>query len=166
MDNRNSAGAGVYIGLGSNMGNAAEHVRQAILQLAEWPGISVVAQSGLYLSTPVDASGDDFVNAVVAIRTTFSPQELLVQLLHMENSFGRQRTYRNAPRVLDLDLLLYDGQEIKSDVLTIPHPRITERAFVLFPLLQIAPDIVIPGKGQAQQYLDDVSDQALARLEY
>ena len=155
-----------YIGIGSNLGDAVAHVRQAIVALAQWPGTRLVSQSGLYRSAPLDASGDDFINAVVGIRTVFLPKELLSRLLHLESLSGRQRTFRNAPRVLDLDILLYGEKEIKSDVLTIPHPRLTQRAFVLIPLLQIAPDIVIPGKGMAQQYLEATSGQKVVRLEY
>ena len=166
MNDQESSVFSAYIGIGSNLGRAPDHVRQAIFEIAQWPEVSVVAESDLYLSAPVDAFGDDFVNAVICIRTALSPHELLAKLLHLENGFGRQRTYRNAPRVLDLDILLYGNEAIQSELLTIPHPRLTGRAFVLLPLLQIAPDISIPGKGLAQDYLEDVRDQRVIRLKY
>ena len=155
-----------YIGIGSNLDSPADYVRQAIILLAQPPLINLQAQSGLYCTAPVDADGDDYINAVVCIQTTLSPEELLVQLHLLENRFDRNRTYRNAPRTLDLDILLYDNRQITHHALTIPHPRMTERAFVLIPLLQIAPDIAIPGKGPAFQYLDQVRNQLITCLEY
>lgn len=151
----------VYIGIGSNLGNPAKQVNLAITRLAQLPQSQLHAQSALYLTAPVEADGDDYVNAVICLLTTLSPEKLLTELQSLENDFGRERTYRNAPRTLDLDILLYDNRQIKKNTLIIPHPRMTERAFVLIPLLQISPDIAIPEKGPATQYLADVSQQPI-----
>lgn len=154
----------VYIGIGSNLGNPANHVRLAVSRLARLPLTRLEAQSDLYCTAPVDADGNDYVNAVVCILTTLSPKKLLEQLHHLEKAAGRKRTYRHAPRTLDLDILLYDDKQIESAALTVPHPRMTERAFVLVPLLQIAPEIIIPGKGRANQYLEQVRSQSITLL--
>ena len=109
-------------------------------------------------------SQPDFVNAVAKIATSLSPQALLQALLQIEHQHGRQRTFRNAPRTLDLDVLLYDDMQLQEQGLTIPHPQMHLRAFVLQPLLEIAPDIGIPGVGQAQRSLQACQDQVLERL--
>ena len=154
----------VYIGIGANLGNPTEHVRLAINQLMQLSEITFVLQSSLYQTAPVDADGDDYVNAVVCLQTTLSPEKLMDKLQELENSAGRKRIYRNAPRTLDLDMLLYDDKEIQISGLTLPHPRMTERAFVLVPLLEIAPTIIIPGKGAARLYLEQVRDQPITLL--
>ncbi len=153
-----------YIGLGANLGDPAATVRDAIARLAQLPQTALVRQSSLYASAPVDASGDDFVNAVVQINTGLVPQALLRALQQIELAFGRQRPFRNAPRTLDLDILLYGDQIIDEPGLHVPHPRMCTRAFVLLPLLELAPDIDVPDKGPARAYLDDVQDQPIARL--
>ncbi|MCL1886493.1 MAG: 2-amino-4-hydroxy-6-hydroxymethyldihydropteridine diphosphokinase [Betaproteobacteria bacterium] len=154
----------VYIGIGSNLDNPANHVRLAISQLAQLPLTRLKAQSSLYLTAPIEADGNDYVNAVACILTALTPEKLLEQLHHLENASGRERTYRNAPRTLDLDILLYDDLQMKSASLTLPHPRMTKRAFVLVPLLEIAPAIVIPGKGAAYPYLEHVQNQPITLL--
>src|SRR4051812_45361194 len=122
-----------FVGLGSNLGDSALALRAAITQLEAMPGTHVVRQSRLYRSAPVEASGPDFVNAVVEIQTTLTAPDLLAHLQAIEQRAGRERPYRNAPRTLDLDLLLYGDARIDSPALTVPHPRMTERAFVLVP---------------------------------
>ncbi len=105
------------------------------------------------------------MNAVVELNTELTAIELLGHLQEIELSFGRERSYRNAPRTLDLDILLFGEQQIALDHLTVPHPRMSERAFVLLPLLQIAPHVLIPGKGEAQQFLQRVSGQSISALD-
>ncbi|WP_295761099.1 2-amino-4-hydroxy-6-hydroxymethyldihydropteridine diphosphokinase [Undibacterium sp.] len=153
-----------FIGIGANLGDAQASVQQAILRLAQLPGTALKAQSSLFLSAPVDAQGDDYVNAVVELNTALSALDLLHALQELELAFGRERPYRNAPRTLDLDLLLYADQSKHTEELTLPHPRMTERAFVLLPLLQLDPFIRIPGKGEAHQFAPGVADQAIRKL--
>lgn len=147
-----------YIALGANLGQARETVRQAIQTVAALPGVELRRCSSLYRTAPVDASGPDFINAVIEVATTLAPHDLLAALQEIEQVAGRERPYRNAPRTLDLDILLYDDQVIDSAALTIPHPRMTERAFVLVPLAQIAPQQV------TAQQLRAVQAQAIERL--
>ena len=153
-----------YIGIGSNLGDAAGNVRQALLALEQLPASRVTGQSSLFRTAPVDADGDDYINAVARVVTDLSAEELLPALLTLEQNFGRERSYLNAPRTLDLDLLLYGDQVIASPTLTVPHPRMTTRAFVLIPLLQIDPFIHIPGQGAAHQFVPGVADQAIQKF--
>lgn len=153
------------IGIGSNLGDAADNVRNALLALAKLPSTSVTGQSSLFRTAPIDADGDDYVNAVARIRTNLSAEELLQALLQLEQDFGRERTYLNAPRTLDLDVLLYGDQIIATPTLTVPHPRMTTRAFVLIPLLQIDPFIHIPGLGAAHLFVPDVEKQAIHKID-
>lgn len=153
-----------YIGLGANLGDPVQAVRDAIARLARLPNTRLIHHSSLYSSAPVDAGGDDFVNAVARVDTTLSPQALLSELQQIELAFGRERPFRNAPRTLDLDLLLYGDECVTEPGLHVPHPRMCKRAFVLLPLLELAPDIAVPGQGRADTYLADVQDQAIARL--
>ncbi len=134
----------VFVGLGANLGDAVAAVRAAIDALGEIDGCSVVARSSLYRSAPVDAAGSDFINAVVQLRTRLRPMALLQALQAIEERFGRERPYRNAPRTLDLDLLMYGERRVVTPLLTVPHPRMHERAFVLVPLAEIAPDLALP----------------------
>ncbi len=152
------------IGIGANLGDARNTVSLAIARLAQLPQTSLTAQSSLYQTAPVDAEGDDYVNAVVEIHTALTAASLLLSLQELELAFGRERPYRHAPRTLDLDLLLYGDQQIETDTLTVPHPRMTERAFVLLPLLQIDPLVDIPGKGPAHQFADAVAAQAIQQI--
>lgn len=152
------------IGIGANLGDAQGTVEQAIIRLAALPASRLLAQSGLYLSAPIESSGDDYINAVVQISTSLSAHELLKALQEIELAFGRERPYRNAPRTLDLDLLLYGSEQIDHDDLTVPHPRMTERAFVLLPLLQVNPDAEIPGKGTARAFIELVRGQGIQLL--
>lgn len=151
-----------YIGIGANLGDARETVTQAIDLLDRLPQTSLIKCSSLFRTAPVDAEGDDYVNAVAQIRTELLPHDLLLALLDLEQQFGRMRPYVNAPRTLDLDILLFGDQHIDSPSLTVPHPRMTMRAFVLIPLLQLDPLLHIPGQGPAHQFVPRVSDQAIS----
>ncbi len=131
-----------YVALGANLGDAVQALRDALQALAQTPGIRLVKASSLYRTAPVDSSGPDYINAVAEVATTLSAPDLLTSLQAIENTAGRERPYRNAPRTLDLDLLLYGGASIDSARLTVPHPRMNERAFVLVPLAEIAPGLV------------------------
>jgi 2-amino-4-hydroxy-6-hydroxymethyldihydropteridine diphosphokinase len=147
-----------YVGLGANLGDATQVVRNAIANLAALPQTLLSRQSSLYRTAPVGAGGPDYINAVAEVATTLSAPELLAQLLRLEREAGRERPYRNAPRTLDLDLLLFGGGRIESPALTVPHPRMHERAFVVVPLAEIAPQLIAP------QWLAAVAGQRLARL--
>jgi len=154
-----------FIGLGSNLGAPEAQLRRAIAALAELPQSRLLAASSLYRSAPVgNADQADFVNAVVQVCTALAPQALLEALLQTEQRFGRERSFRNAPRTLDLDLLLYDAQRIAVPGLELPHPRMHERAFVLAPLVEIAPDCTIPGRGRAAALLARCAGQSVERL--
>ena len=153
-----------FIGLGANLGDARATVEAALQELGALPGTRMAERSSLFKSAPVDAGGDDYVNAVARIETTLPAAELLAALMRIERAHGRERIGLNAPRTLDLDLLLYGQMKIATDTLTVPHPRMTQRAFVLIPLLQIAPLIDIPGKGPAHGFVPDVAGQAITVL--
>ena len=132
----------VWIALGANLGDAQQAVRDAIAAIGQLPGTTLTQQSSLYRTAPVDSSGPDYINAVVQINTVLTAPALLAALQAIEQSAGRERPYRNAPRTLDLDILLYGNARISSPTLTVPHPRMHERAYVLMPLAQIAPGLV------------------------
>jgi 2-amino-4-hydroxy-6-hydroxymethyldihydropteridine diphosphokinase len=154
-----------FVALGSNLAEPEAQVRQAFAALARLPRTRLLAQSSLYRSAPVGfAEQPDFINAVALIATETAAHDLLESLLEIERGFGRIRDFRNAPRILDLDLLLYGDSMLHEAGLTLPHPRMHERAFVLLPLLEIAPDCVIPGKGRAADWLAHVKDQNIARV--
>ena len=152
------------IGIGSNLGDAEDNVRNALLELAKLPSSSLTGQSSLFRTEPIDADGDDYVNAVARVSTSLSAEELLQALLQLEQNFGRERSYLNAPRTLDLDVLLYGDQIISTSTLTVPHPRMTARAFVLIPLLQIDPFIQIPGLGAAHLFVAGVAKQTIQQI--
>ena len=159
-----AAAVDAYIGLGANLGDPVSTLRAAVLALAALPATALVAQSGLYASAPVDAQGPEFINAVVQLRTSLAPLVLLAALQAIENKAGRQRPYRNAPRTLDLDLLSYGITACHTPQLTLPHPRLHLRLFVLAPLLELAPQLQLPGLGPLQQHLPAVASQVLRRL--
>ena len=148
-----------YVAIGANLGDPARAVHDALVRIASLPGTELIRQSSLYRTAPVDSSGPDYVNAVAEIRTRLSAPELLAQLQVVEHEAGRQRPYRNAPRTLDLDLLLFGDARIDSAALQVPHPRMQQRAFVLVPLAEIAPERVAP------QLLAAVAGQGIARIE-
>lgn len=131
-----------FVALGANLGDARTTMAWALARMAELPLTTLVARSRFYLSAPVEAEGPDYINAVAHLDTTLTAPRLLRALLQIEQRAGRTRPYWHAPRTLDLDLLLYGTGQIWSDELTVPHPRMMERAFVLRPLHEIAPDRV------------------------
>lgn len=145
-----------YVGIGSNLHQPIEQVRGAIEALSELPHTHQESVSSLYLTPPVgDTEQPDFCNAVACVKTALSVHDLFHALKAFEQRAGRKPvTRRWGPRVLDLDLLLFGDVQLQSENLTIPHARMHERAFVLVPLIEIAPDIVIPGLGPAADYLD------------
>jgi 2-amino-4-hydroxy-6-hydroxymethyldihydropteridine diphosphokinase len=153
-----------YVGIGANLGNARANVEDALARLARLPGSTLVAQSSRYRSAPIDSCGADYINAVAALDTTLAATALLDALRAIELAHGRERPYRNAPRTLDLDVLLYGAETVDLPHLHIPHPRMLERAFVLLPLLEIAPAVDVPGRGPAQAFLAGVLDQAIEKI--
>ena len=154
-----------FIGLGGNIGDVKQLIKDAIVCLAQRPELKVITRSCMYKSAPVEADGNDFVNAVISLETEISPQELLFICQQIELQFGRERSYKNAPRTLDLDILTYDKVSITDGNLTIPHPRMTERAFVLLPLLEISPDFDLPGLGKISEYVKNVSHQRIEKIQ-
>lgn len=146
-----------YVALGANLGDAAQALRDALSALGRTPGIRLVQASSLYRTAPIDSSGPDYINAVAEVGTTLTAPDLLAALQAIENGAGRERPYLNAPRTLDLDLLLYGDGRIDSPTLTVPHPRMAERAFVLVPLAEIAPGLV------SSEALRAVAGQYIAR---
>ena len=154
-----------FIGLGANLGEPEAQVRTAIAALGKLPRTRLVKASSLYRSAPVGYKDQpDFINAVAEIETQLGPKALLDELLKIEVRFGRARTFPNAPRTLDLDLLLYGERIIAETGLTLPHPRMHARAFVLAPLAEIAPEAVVPGKGTAATLLAACKGQDVAKL--
>ena len=153
-----------WVGIGANLGDAPATVRDAIVALGNLPETTLLAQSSLWRSAPVDAAGPDFVNAVVAIETRLEPHRLLHQLLRLELAHGRKRPHPNAPRTLDLDLLLYDDRFIDDTELTLPHPRMHQRAFVLAPLAEIDAGLLVGRHGNVAALLAALSRQQVARL--
>lgn len=144
-----------YIGLGANLGDAKASVLEAIQAIGQLNGVKRLRASSLYGSAPVLADGGDYVNAVVEVQTNLPPTRLLAELQGLEIGAGRQRLYPNAPRTLDLDVLLYGDVQINSAVLQVPHPRMWTRAFVLHPLAELMPTLVTPAQ------LQGVADQAV-----
>lgn len=153
-----------YVGLGANLGDARAQVEAAFAVLAATPGVRRARRSSLYRSAPVDAGGPDYVNAVAAIDTSLTPHDLLHVLQAIELRFGRERPYPNAPRTLDLDLLLHGDTRLADPELTLPHPRLHLRAFVLQPLAELAPALVMPGLGPVSALLPAVAGQAIEQL--
>jgi 2-amino-4-hydroxy-6-hydroxymethyldihydropteridine diphosphokinase len=158
------AAADAFIGLGSNLGDRAAEIDHAFAELAALPATALVARSSLYASPPLDATGGEYLNAVAHVRTSLAPLELLHALQAIEARHGRQRPYPGAPRTLDLDLLLYGDLVLASDALTVPHPRLHERSFVLGPLAEISPQRVVPGRGRVVDLCAAVASQPVAKL--
>ena len=131
-----------FVAIGANLGDAEAAVKAAMAAIGALQRTQVTARSSLYRSEPVDAEGPDFVNAVVAVRTGLDAEQFLVALQRLETQAGRERPFPNAPRTLDLDLLMHGNSVMDTPTLTLPHPRMRERAFVLKPLAEIAPDKV------------------------
>jgi 2-amino-4-hydroxy-6-hydroxymethyldihydropteridine diphosphokinase len=147
-----------YLALGANLGDAQATVLAAIQSIAALPDTRLIATSSLYRTAPLEAAGPDYLNAVIAVATRLNALELLQRLQRIESQAGRLRPYRNAPRTLDLDILLYGDASINSAALQVPHPRMAERAFVLVPLAEIAPDQV------SHAQLSAVACQKIERL--
>ncbi len=154
-----------YVGVGANLGFARDAVLNALADLSRLPSTDFVAASGLYSSAPIDAEGPDFINAVAEIETTLPAPELLTALQAIETRYGRVRTTKNAPRTLDLDLLLYGDGIVATPDLTVPHPRLHERAFVLLPLMELAGPIAIPGRGRIDALAETLGAQRVERLD-
>lgn len=154
-----------FIGLGSNLGDSCARLALAIAELDALPDTRVLQASSLYRSAPVGyLDQPDFVNAVAKIATRLSPGQLLTELLGIERRHGRERTFSNAPRTLDLDLLLYDDLQIDEPQLSVPHPQMHLRAFVLLPLLEIEPECEIPVIGSARLAMRDCMEQAVEKV--
>ena len=155
-----------YVALGANLDNPQEALQAALEDLRQTAGVGVTAVSSFYRTAPVESSGPDYVNAVAEVATTLEASELLHVLQRIENAHGRVRPVGvvNAPRTLDLDLLLFGKDTVATPELTVPHPRMHMRAFVLVPLLEIAPDAVIPGLGAARDYVAATADQAIQKI--
>ena len=155
-----------YVALGANLGNPQEALQAALEDLRQTAGVGVTAVSSFYRTAPVESSGPDYVNAVAEVATTLAASELLHVLQRIENAHGRVRPVGvvNAPRTLDLDLLLFGKDTVATPELAVPHPRMHLRAFVLVPLLEIAPDAVIPGLGAARDYVAATADQAIQKI--
>lgn len=154
-----------FIGLGSNLNDPATHVLRAFSELAELRDTKLIACSSLYSSRAVGYDQQpDYINAVAKVESDLSPAELLDQLLAIEAKHGRVRTFQNAPRTLDLDLLMFDGLIVSGRTLMLPHPRMHQRAFVLYPLLEIEPNCRIPGRGPAEEWAAGCRDQLVSLL--
>jgi len=153
------------IGLGANLNDPAGQVEYALAELDRLPVTHLIARSRLYASAPVGyVDQPDFINAVAQVETGLAPRALLGALLGIEHRHGRERSFRNAPRTLDLDLLLYGDAHFHEEGLALPHPRMHERAFVLYPLLEIAPTTLIPGRGRATDCLAGCVGQSVTPL--
>ena len=154
-----------YVALGANLDDPQLTIQAAIKALDSIPLTQCVAASSLYRTAPVGLRNQpDFINAVAALETRLAPQALLDELFEIEQQFGRRRSIKNAPRTLDLDLLLHDEHTADTPALILPHPRMHQRAFVLAPLAEIAPQLVIPGHGAIAPLLAACADQHVERL--
>lgn len=153
------------VALGSNLEQPAQQVAAALRTIAAHPHIRLVKSSSLYLSAPVGyADQPDFVNAVCALETALSGVDLLAELNQIEAEFGRERTFRNAPRTLDLDIIDYNGESSNDPHLTLPHPRAHERSFVMLPLAEILPDFVLGEHGKAADLAAALGSEGIALL--
>ncbi|MES2956532.1 MAG: 2-amino-4-hydroxy-6-hydroxymethyldihydropteridine diphosphokinase [Pseudomonadota bacterium] len=155
----------VFVGLGANLGDAQASVRAALASLAGLAQSSLVAHSALYRSAPIEASGSDYVNAVAELRSELSPEVLLTELQALERAFGRERPYHHAPRTLDLDLLIYGQRQMVTPTLTLPHPRLHQRAFVLAPLAELAPAWQLANGCSVVGALAELTDQRIQRMD-
>lgn len=155
-----------YVGMGANLGDPKAQLEAAWQALGRIPRTKALARSRLYRSAPVGyESQPDFLNCVAKLDTDLDARSLLEHLEQVEHDLGRKRSFRNAPRSIDLDLLLYGEQKIDTPRLTVPHPRMHERAFVLAPLAELEPEIRIPGRGPAADLLRACGDQRVERVD-
>jgi 2-amino-4-hydroxy-6-hydroxymethyldihydropteridine diphosphokinase len=153
-----------YVGLGANLEGPRRQLEQALVELAGLPETRLMRQSSLYRTRPIGyAEQPDFVNAVALLETGLGAERLLAELHAIEARHGRERSFANAPRTLDLDLLLHGNAVVCSESLKLPHPRMHERAFVLAPLVEIAPDACVPGRGLARDLLAACAEQRVER---
>ena len=164
LDDATSDGEDAFIGLGSNLGDRAAELDRAFDAIARLPLTALIARSSYYESAPVDAPGDDYLNAVARVRTFLAPIDLLHALQGIEQAQGRDRPFPQAPRTLDLDLLLFGTRTMATAELVLPHPRLAERAFVLVPLAEVAPGLDVPGRGRVEALHAAVATQRLAKL--
>jgi len=154
-----------YIALGSNLQSPEEQVSNALAELDSITGTKLIKASSLYRTAPIGYDNQpDFINAVAEIETSLPPLDLLHALLALETTYGRERPFPNAPRVLDLDLLTYEDIVLNSETLTLPHPRMHERGFVMIPLAEIAPDLVIGQHGKITKLAQDYANQGVERI--
>ncbi len=155
-----------WVGLGSNLGDPPDNLRNAALAIGKLPATRILARSSIYRSEPWgDRDQDDFCNAVLELQTSLEPGELLAKMRGIEAAMGRRREVRRwGPRIIDLDLLVYDRLELRTEHLVLPHPRMCERAFVLVPLMEIAPQLEIPGMGPVKVCLEALGGHRVVRL--
>jgi 2-amino-4-hydroxy-6-hydroxymethyldihydropteridine diphosphokinase len=162
--------AKAYIALGSNLMQPKQQIKAAFLALEKLPKTHVIQCSSLYQTAPIGYDAEqiatipDFINAVASVETSLTPRQLLDAILAIENSFGRERPYHNAPRVLDLDLLLYDNLEMQTTNLTLPHPRMHLRGFVMLPLAEIAPELILPNGLSVVELASQFKAQGIQKL--
>lgn len=154
-----------FIGIGANLGDARRAIDEAVVEIDALPGCRVERCSPVYRTAPIESSGPDYFNAVAQVSTTLTPRALLDGLLAIERRHGRLRPYRNAPRTLDLDLLLHGEAVVDEPGLVVPHPRMHLRAFVLRPLCDLAPGLLVPGHGTVADLLPHVADQVIERAD-
>jgi 2-amino-4-hydroxy-6-hydroxymethyldihydropteridine diphosphokinase len=153
-----------WLGIGANLGDARQTLKDAVVCLAQQHTLTVLAKSSVYRTAPIDAGGDDYFNCVVKLDTRLDAHDLLALCQRIEHHFGRERPFRNAPRTLDIDILLFGDAVLDTPDLIVPHPRMTGRAFVLVPAVEIEPDLVIPGHGPASAFLPGVADQRIEKM--
>jgi 2-amino-4-hydroxy-6-hydroxymethyldihydropteridine diphosphokinase len=159
------AGVTAFVALGSNLGDPAAQIRSALRELARMPGTRVVRSSSLYRNPPAGGLDQpEYINAVAQVETRAGARELLDRLLEIERAHGRVRDYPNAPRTLDLDIVLYGDRVLREPGLVVPHPRMLQRAFVLVPLAEIAPEAQVPGHGRVADLAAKLDASTLARL--
>jgi 2-amino-4-hydroxy-6-hydroxymethyldihydropteridine diphosphokinase len=157
--------ARAYLGLGSNLGDKRAMLHEALRRLDETDGVRVAARSGFYRTPPWGKTDQDwFLNAAAAVETDLPPHELLAVCLDVERTIGRVRDEKWGPRLIDIDLLTYDGRELADETLTLPHPHLTQRAFVLVPLAEIAPDLMIGGSSVTEA-LARVDSSGIERMD-
>ena len=156
----------IFIALGSNLGNPKEQVKNGILSIKKIGGVKILSESNLYETPPVGmVNQPNFINAVIKIDSDLSPYALLDKLLKIENTAGRIRVDKNGPRTLDLDILLFDNLILNEKKLTIPHPRMHQRLFVLMPLRDIDEAIVIPNHGAIIDIINKLNPENIIRIE-
>jgi 2-amino-4-hydroxy-6-hydroxymethyldihydropteridine diphosphokinase len=159
-----------FVALGSNLQNPLQQLERAFVAIAALPATKLIKKSSLYKTAPIDCPVltatpvPDFINAVVEIETALNPEDLLLALHRIEDAAGRERPYINAPRVLDCDLLLYENQIINTDTLTLPHPRMHTRGFVLLPLFEIAPQLSMPIHGKIAAFISAELSKDITKL--